>query len=71
MPCSPEVEHDTFGHVPATTADRGRYFLFYSSAHVAGGAVLIALVSGDAAYAVEEGTDEEAVRGVMDVLRSI
>lgn len=46
----PEVfwgeKNDMFGHVNESTIDRGKYFLFYSYAHISGGALLIALVAG-------------------------
>jgi hypothetical protein len=43
-----------FGRVAPSTAERGQFFLFYSSAGIAGGAVLVALVSGRAGVAFEQ-----------------
>lgn len=48
-----------FGRVAPTTATRGQFFLFYSTAGLSGGAVLVALVSGRA------GVDFEQVCGMV------
>jgi len=47
-------ELDMFGRVAPSTAERGQFFLFYSSAGIAGGAVLVALGSGRAGVAFEQ-----------------
>ena len=47
---------DMFGRVAPTTSTRGQFFLFYSTAGLSGGAMLVALVSGRA------GVDFEQVR---------
>ena len=60
-----------FGHVASSTPTRGEYFLFYSYAIFSGGPLLIALVSGEAAYHFEEISAAEATSRVMQVLRSI
>lgn len=38
---------DMFGHLAEASEDRGEAFLFYSYAHVSGGALLVALCSGE------------------------
>ena len=60
-----------FGHVASSTPNRGEYFLFYSYAVFSGGPVLIALVSGAAAYQFEQIPAAEATARVLQVLRSI
>ena len=60
-----------FGHVASSTPTRGEYFLFYSYAVFSGGPLLIALVSGAAAYEFEQMPAAEATARVMQVLRSI
>ena len=60
-----------FGHVASSTPTRGEYFLFYSYAVFSGGPLLIALVSGAAAYNFEQVSAAEATSRVMKVLRSI
>jgi lysine-specific histone demethylase 1 len=62
---------DMFGHVPSDPARRGEYYLFYSYDQVSGGALLGALVAGDAALDFESRPAGEAVARVMAVLRSI
>lgn len=64
-------DSDMFGHVASSTPTRGEYFLFYSYAVFSGGPLLIALVSGAAAYNFEQMTAAEATARVMKVLRSI
>lgn len=59
-----DTDHDTFGYVTAGDAQRrGRYFLFYNYAGVSGGAVLVALVAGQAALEFEDVSDAEGVAG--------
>jgi lysine-specific histone demethylase 1 len=62
---------DMFGHVPSDPARRGEYYLFYSYDQVSGGALLGALVAGDAAVDFERRPAPEAVARVMAVLRAI
>ena len=50
---------DMFGRVAPTTSTRGQFFLFYSTAGLSGGAMLVALVSGRA------GVDFEQVRRMV------
>lgn len=64
-------DSDMFGHVASSTPTRGEYFLFYSYAVFSGGPLLIALVSGTAAYTFERMSAAEATARVMKVLRSI
>ncbi|KAK9844949.1 hypothetical protein WJX74_008996 [Apatococcus lobatus] len=64
-------DSDMFGHVASSTPTRGEYFLFYSYAAFSGGPLLIALVSGAAAYKFEQLNAAEATARVMKVLRSI
>lgn len=60
-----------FGHVARSAKERGLFFLFYSYAHISGGAVLAALVAGEASHAFEAMPKEEAVEKVLAVLRGI
>lgn len=62
---------DMFGHVNADTNQRGLYYLFYAYHGISGGAVLAALVAGDAAIAFEKLSQDQAVADVMQLLRSI
>lgn len=64
-------DRDMFGHVNSDTSQRGRYFLFYAYHGISGGAVLAALVAGDAAIALEQLPHDDAVADVMGLLRSI
>ena len=67
-----DTGHDTFGYVNTRDASRrGRYFMFYNYAGISGGAVLVALVAGDAALEFETAGDAEGVAGAMAVLREI
>lgn len=47
--------YDMFGRVGEGRADRGEAFLFYSCAHISGGALLIALCAGKLAVPVSVG----------------
>jgi lysine-specific histone demethylase 1 len=47
------------------------YYLFYAYDGIAGGAVLAALVAGDAAMAFEQLADDQAVADVLQLLRGI
>jgi lysine-specific histone demethylase 1 len=50
---------------------RGEFFLFNSCSSVSGGALLIALVSGDAAVKFETMSPVEPVKRVLVILRGI
>lgn len=62
---------DMFGRIAPTGQRRGEFFLFYSYANLSGGAVLAALVAGEAGVEFEEVSPEENTRRVMTVLTSI
>lgn len=64
-------EKDMFGRVAELSEQRGEFYLFYSYAGISGGAVLAALVSGDAAKEFEEMSCEQATQRVMRFLRSV
>lgn len=53
------------------TSQRGRFFLFYTYDGISGGAVLGALVAGDAAISFEQTSQEQSVADLMTLLRSI
>ncbi|KAJ7981720.1 lysine-specific histone demethylase 1-like 1 [Quillaja saponaria] len=62
---------DTFGHLTEDLSMRGEFFLFYSYSSVSGGALLVALVAGDAAIKFEMMSPVESVRRVLDILKGI
>ncbi|MED6139225.1 hypothetical protein PIB30_081836 [Stylosanthes scabra] len=62
---------DTFGHLTEDLSMRGEFFLFYSYSSVSGGALLVALVAGDAAIRFEMMSPVESVRRVLDILKDI
>ncbi len=62
---------DMFGRIAPSRKCRGEFFLFYSYATISGGAVLAALVAGDAAVDFEKTTSEESARRVLATLRGI
>ncbi|KFK38417.1 flowering locus d [Arabis alpina] len=62
---------DTFGHLTEDPNYRGEFFLFYSYAPVAGGALLIALVAGEAAHKFETMPPTDAVTRVLQILRGM
>jgi len=64
-------DEDMFGHVAEDPASRGEAFLFYSYAHISGGAQLTALIAGSAAEEHEKRSATDSVTRVMDILRSI
>ncbi|CAK7346068.1 unnamed protein product [Dovyalis caffra] len=64
-------EIDTFGHLTEDSSMRGEFFLFYSYSSVSGGALLIALVAGDAAVKFETMSPVESVKRVLGILRGI
>ncbi|KAJ6684656.1 FLAVIN MONOAMINE OXIDASE [Salix purpurea] len=64
-------EIDTFGHLKEDPSMRGEFFLFYSYSSVSGGALLIALVAGDAAVKFERMSPVESVKRVLSILRGI
>lgn len=73
----PQLSHaagrlqDMFGHVRTDSHQRGLYYLFYTYNSISGGAVLAALVAGDAAVAFEQKAEQECVSEVMQLLRGI
>ncbi|RLN03500.1 hypothetical protein C2845_PM13G02760 [Panicum miliaceum] len=62
---------DTFGCLNKESSKRGEYFLFYSYHTVSGGAVLIALVAGEAALEFEKVDPVVALHRVLAILRGI
>uniref|UniRef100_A0A383WKI0 Amine oxidase domain-containing protein n=1 Tax=Tetradesmus obliquus TaxID=3088 RepID=A0A383WKI0_TETOB len=64
-------DKDMFGHVSSEPRQRGRYYLFYTYDSISGGAVLAALVAGDAAVEFEAKPEAVAVGEVMALLRGI
>jgi hypothetical protein len=60
-----------FGHVNSDVRKRGQFYLFYTYHGISGGAVLAALVAGDAAIQLEKLSQQQAVGEVMCLLRSI
>jgi lysine-specific histone demethylase 1 len=65
------LHQDMFGHVSTDTRLRGLYYLFYTYDSISGGAVLAALVAGDAAVEFEAKPEAQAVGEVMTLLRGI
>jgi len=59
---------DYFGY---TSVTRGEFYLFNNMSKVVGAPVLVAMISGQAAYTVETLTGEEVVARAMTILRSI
>lgn len=64
-------EIDTFGCLNKESSKRGEFFLFYSYHTVSGGAVLIALVAGEAALEFEKVDPVVALHRVLGILRGI
>ncbi|KAJ3678356.1 hypothetical protein LUZ60_002159 [Juncus effusus] len=64
-------ELDTFGCVNEDKKKRGEFFLFYGYHTVAGGAVLIALVAGEAAREFETEDPVDSVHRVLGILKGI
>lgn len=64
-------ELDTFGCLRNHTHERGEYFLFYSYHTVSGGAVLVALVAGEAALDFECTDPSILLHRVLNLLRGI
>lgn len=62
---------EMFGRVVDSQRDRGDFYLFYSYAHISGGALLVALVAGSAAVRLEEEPAGQAVARVMEAIRRI
>lgn len=60
-----------FGHVRTDGGHRGLYYLFYTYNSISGGAVLAALVAGDAAIVFEQMQEQECVADVMTLLRGM
>jgi lysine-specific histone demethylase 1 len=65
------LPQDMFGHVSTDPQLRGLYYLFYTYDSISGGAVLAALVAGDAAVEFEAKPEAQAVGEVMQLLRGI
>ncbi|XP_020269598.1 lysine-specific histone demethylase 1 homolog 2, partial [Asparagus officinalis] len=66
-----EEDLDTFGCLNKDRSKRGEFFLFYSYHTVSGGAVLIALVAGEAALTFERMDPVSILHRVLEVLRDI
>ncbi|XP_066326156.1 lysine-specific histone demethylase 1 homolog 2-like [Miscanthus floridulus] len=62
---------DTFGCLNKESSKRGEFFLFYSYHTVSGGAVLIALVAGEAALEFEKVDPVVSLHRVLGILKSI
>lgn len=62
---------DMFGRVAPAVGQRGEFFLFYSYATISGGALLAALVAGDAADDFESADPKESAAEVLRVLRGM
>uniref|UniRef100_A0ACD6AGB8 Uncharacterized protein n=1 Tax=Avena sativa TaxID=4498 RepID=A0ACD6AGB8_AVESA len=62
---------DTFGCLNKESSKRGEFFLFYSYHTVSGGAVLIALVAGEAALEFEKVDPVVTLHRVLAILRGI
>eukprot|EP00879_Flechtneria_rotunda_P010703 GHRR01011185.1.p1 GENE.GHRR01011185.1~~GHRR01011185.1.p1 ORF type:complete len:666 (+),score=276.42 GHRR01011185.1:1382-3379(+) len=62
---------DMFGHVRTDGKHRGLYYLFYTYAGISGGAVLAALVAGDAAVAFEQQNRAATVKELLQLLRDM
>uniref|UniRef100_A0A0E0I765 SWIRM domain-containing protein n=1 Tax=Oryza nivara TaxID=4536 RepID=A0A0E0I765_ORYNI len=66
-----DEEIDTFGCLNKERSKRGEFFLFYSYHTVSGGAVLIALVAGEAALEFEKVDPAVALHRVLGILKGI
>ncbi|XP_050218189.1 lysine-specific histone demethylase 1 homolog 2 [Mercurialis annua] len=64
-------ELDTFGCLNENSNKRGEFFLFYGNHTVSGGAVLIALVAGEAAQMFEDTDPCTVLHRVLSILRGI
>ncbi|GJP85712.1 hypothetical protein CLOP_g15818 [Closterium sp. NIES-67] len=62
---------DTFGRLTSHPSQRGEFFLFYSYAAVSGGALLMALVAGEAAETFEGEKSDALMWRVLTVLKKI
>ncbi|XP_066352431.1 lysine-specific histone demethylase 1 homolog 2-like [Miscanthus floridulus] len=62
---------DTFGCLNKESSKRGEFFLFYSYHTVSGGAVLIALVAGEAALEFEKVDPVVSLHRVLGILKGI
>lgn len=65
------LEDDQFVYAVEEPAARGQFYYFFQYAGISGGAVLTALVAGDAAIKFETDSKEESLARVMTVLRQI
>ncbi|KAF7101906.1 hypothetical protein CFC21_103116 [Triticum aestivum] len=66
-----DEEIDTFGCLNKESSKRGEFFLFYSYHTVSGGAVLVALVAGEAALEFEKVDPVVTLHRVLGILRGI
>ncbi|VAI76036.1 unnamed protein product [Triticum turgidum subsp. durum] len=64
-----DEEIDTFGCLNKESSKRGEFFLFYSYHTVSGGAVLVALVAGEAALEFEKIDPVVTLHRVLGILR--
>ncbi|KAH9619559.1 hypothetical protein KSS87_012501 [Heliosperma pusillum] len=62
---------DTFGRLSNHSHERGEFFLFYGYHTVSGGAVLVALVAGEANQDFEQTDPSVLLHRVLNVLRGI
>ncbi|XP_074588536.1 lysine-specific histone demethylase 1 homolog 2 [Curcuma longa] len=64
-------EVDTFGCLRKEQTKRGEFFLFYGYHTVSGGAVLIALIAGEASLNFEQSNPLTSLHHVLSILRGI
>jgi hypothetical protein len=56
-------DHDMFGYVtPGTSADRGKFYIFWNLERSTGRPILAALCAGDAAYSMEDCSEASPIR---------
>ncbi|DBB18743.1 TPA: hypothetical protein ACH3X3_000349 [Trebouxia sp. C0006] len=65
------TQHEGQPLLAPSTQERGKFFLFYSYSGISGGPLLAALVSGEAAEAIDKVPAGEAVAEAMTVLKGI
>ncbi|KAL0045686.1 hypothetical protein WJX82_001784 [Trebouxia sp. C0006] len=63
------TQHEGQPLLAPSTQERGKFFLFYSYSGISGGPLLAALVSGEAAEAIDKVPAGEAVAEAMTVLK--
>ncbi|KAF0901010.1 hypothetical protein E2562_037425 [Oryza meyeriana var. granulata] len=66
-----DEEIDTFGCLNKERSKRGEFFLFYSYHTVSGGAVLVALVAGEAALEFEKVDPAVTLHRVLGIIKGI